>query len=150
MTATSKMLYMVVERFKEGAAPQIYRRFREKGRMMPDGLEYVSSWIDHDFKICWQLMKTEDFALFDRWIDTVGNAVSVPWEANRSAYRFVRAIRVIRGSALVQRDAGAHPSVVDVEIDTHHFALAHPHQIVHENRVPIIFRPDEHHADFCF
>ena len=62
------MLYMVIERFKENGAPEIYRRLREKGRMMPAGLEYVSSWIDHDFKICWQLMQTEDFALFDRWI----------------------------------------------------------------------------------
>jgi len=62
------MLYMVIERFKEDAAPEIYRRFREKGRMMPDGLDYVSSWIDLDFKICWQLMQTEDSALFDRWI----------------------------------------------------------------------------------
>jgi len=63
------MLYMVIERFKEGAAPEIYRRFREKGRMMPDGLEYVSSWIDHNFKVCWQLMQTEDIALFQRWIE---------------------------------------------------------------------------------
>ena len=59
---------MVIERFKEGAAPEIYRRFREKGRMMPEGLSYVSSWIDMDFKVCWQLMQTEDFTLFDRWI----------------------------------------------------------------------------------
>jgi hypothetical protein len=57
---------MVIERFKD--APAIYQRFREKGRMMPEGLGYVSSWIDLDFKICWQLMQTEDFALFDRWI----------------------------------------------------------------------------------
>jgi hypothetical protein len=63
------MLYMVIERFKEGAVPEIYRRFREKGRMMPDGLEYVSSWIDHNFKVCWQLMQTEDIALFQRWIE---------------------------------------------------------------------------------
>ena len=62
------MLYLVIERFKEGAAPEIYRRFHEKGRMMPDGLNYLSSWIDLDFKICWQLMHTEDFALFDQWI----------------------------------------------------------------------------------
>ncbi len=60
---------MIIERFKEGAAPEIYQRFREKGRMMPAGLEYVSSWIDLDFKVCWQLMQTEEFALFDRWID---------------------------------------------------------------------------------
>jgi len=63
------MLYMVIERFKEGAAPEIYQRFREKGRMMPPGLEYISSWIDLDFNVCWQLMQTEDFALFDEWTD---------------------------------------------------------------------------------
>jgi len=62
------MLYMVIERFKEGAAPEIYQRLREKGRMMPSGLEYVSSCIDIDFGTCWQLMQTEDFALFDQWI----------------------------------------------------------------------------------
>ena len=63
------MLYMVVERFKEGAAPEIYRRLRDKGRMMPEGLEYVSSWIDLDFKTCYQLMRTEDESLFRRWTD---------------------------------------------------------------------------------
>ncbi len=61
------MLYMVIERFKD--APAIYRRLREKGRMMPEGLEYVSSWIAVDLKICWQLMRTEDQSLFQRWID---------------------------------------------------------------------------------
>ena len=61
------MLYMVIERFKD--APAIYRRFRVQGRMMPDGLEYVSSWIDYDLKICWQLMQTNDPALFDQWIE---------------------------------------------------------------------------------
>jgi hypothetical protein len=61
------MLYMVVERFRD--QPAIYRRLREKGRMMPEGLEYVSSWIDVDLKICWQLMRTEDESLFQRWID---------------------------------------------------------------------------------
>ena len=67
--ATEKtMLYMVIERFKEGAAPEIYRRFLEKGRMTPEGLDYVSSWIDLEFKICWQLMRTDDFARFDSWI----------------------------------------------------------------------------------
>jgi Protein of unknown function (DUF3303) len=63
------MFYMVIEHFKEGGAPEIYRRFRGKGRMMPEGLEYISSWIDLDFKTCWQLIQTEDFALFDKWIE---------------------------------------------------------------------------------
>ncbi len=61
------MLYMVIERFKD--APAIYRRLREKGRMMPDGLNYQSSWIDTELKVCYQLMETEDFALFRDWTD---------------------------------------------------------------------------------
>jgi hypothetical protein len=58
---------MVVERFKNASA--IYQRLREKGRMMPDGLEYISSWIDVDLVTCYQLMRTEDAALFPIWTD---------------------------------------------------------------------------------
>ena len=61
------MLYMVLERFKN--APAIYQRLREKGRMMPEGLEYVSSWINADLTMCWQLMQTEDESLFQSWTD---------------------------------------------------------------------------------
>ena len=67
------MLYMVIERFKKGAAPDIYRRFRENGRMLPDGLEYVSSWIANDLTICYQLMQTEDTNLFPLWTDNWGD-----------------------------------------------------------------------------
>jgi hypothetical protein len=59
------MLYMVIEKFLD--APAIYRRFEEKGRMMPEGLNYISSWIDVDLKTCFQLMETEDFSLFGEW-----------------------------------------------------------------------------------
>ena len=62
------MLYMVIEHFKEGAVQEIYRRFQQQGRMMPDGLKYVSSWIDTGLTVCYQLMETEDTALFPRWI----------------------------------------------------------------------------------
>lgn len=57
---------MVVENFRDEV--EIYRRFREKGRMMPDGLNYVSSWIDVEFKRCFQLMETDDARLFDEWM----------------------------------------------------------------------------------
>jgi hypothetical protein len=60
------MRYMVVEQFTQGAGP-VYERFAEKGRMMPSGLEYVDSWIDGSLTRCWQLMETEDPALFDEW-----------------------------------------------------------------------------------
>jgi hypothetical protein len=63
------MLYMVIEHFKENAIQEIYRRFGEKGRMMPAELKYVSSWIDTDLQVCYQLMETEDAALFPRWTE---------------------------------------------------------------------------------
>lgn len=57
---------MVVEHFKD--APEIYRRFGENGRMMPKGLNYISSWVDTDFKKCFQLMETDTVSLFDEWM----------------------------------------------------------------------------------
>ena len=62
------MLYMIVEHFRPGAAPEIYRRVREKGRMMPPGLEYVSSWVEPDFTRCFQVMQTDDRRLLDEWM----------------------------------------------------------------------------------
>ncbi len=61
------MLYMVVERFKNRDALAIYRRLRERGRMMPDGLEYVGSWIETNYDRCFQLMRCDDSRLFDEW-----------------------------------------------------------------------------------
>ncbi len=60
------MLYMVVERFKHGAAAEIYRRARDRGRQLPAGLEYIDSWVDLEFSRCFQLMRTDDPALFCR------------------------------------------------------------------------------------
>jgi hypothetical protein len=61
------MLYMVVERFKAGAVPEIYRRARAQGRHLPPGLEYVDSWVDLNYTRCFQLMRTDEPALFERW-----------------------------------------------------------------------------------
>jgi hypothetical protein len=60
------MLFMVVERFKD--TPAVYRRFRESGRMAPEGLQYVSSWVDETLSRCYQLMETDDRALLDEWM----------------------------------------------------------------------------------
>jgi hypothetical protein len=62
------MLFMVIERFKNRDAVAIYRRFREQGRMMPDGLQYVESWIESNFDRCFQLMECDDPRLFQQWI----------------------------------------------------------------------------------
>ena len=62
------MLYMVVEHFKNQDALPVYRRFRERGRLAPEGLTYVSSWVDEELGRCFQLMETEDRSLLDQWI----------------------------------------------------------------------------------
>jgi hypothetical protein len=63
-----KTLYMVVEHFKNNDAVPIYRRFHARGRLTPDGLVYVSSWIDHKLERCYQLMETHDRALLEDWM----------------------------------------------------------------------------------
>lgn len=62
------MLFMVVERFKDGKAKEVYRRLQEKGRMMPEGLKYVDSWVEVNFDRCFQLMECDDARLFQQWI----------------------------------------------------------------------------------
>jgi len=59
---------MVVEHFRNKDAVAVYRRFREKGRMAPEGLLYVSSWVDHKLERCYQLMETSDRSLLDAWM----------------------------------------------------------------------------------
>lgn len=62
------MLYMIVEHFKNQDPVPIYRRFRDHGRLAPDGLQYVSSWVDEKFERCFQLMETDDPGQLDQWI----------------------------------------------------------------------------------
>lgn len=61
-------LYMVVETFRDGDAVPVYRRFRDEGRLAPEGLRYVDSWTDQAMSRCWQLMETDDRGLLDAWI----------------------------------------------------------------------------------
>jgi hypothetical protein len=63
------MLFMVIERFKNRDAKAIYARFKEKGRMMPDGLKYVGSWIETNFDRCFQVMECDDAKLLEDWAD---------------------------------------------------------------------------------
>jgi hypothetical protein len=58
---------MVIERFRDGKAPQIYRRFRERGRMAPDDVKYVASWVDLDFNRCFQVMEADNEARLNEW-----------------------------------------------------------------------------------
>jgi hypothetical protein len=61
------MLYMVIEDFKRGPAP-VYRRFRDRGRLAPDGLHYINSWVTADLRRCYQVMACDDRRLLDEWM----------------------------------------------------------------------------------
>jgi len=61
------MLYMVIERFRPGRAPDVYRRFRDQGRLAPESVRYVSSWVDLPFQRCFQVMEAENEALLREW-----------------------------------------------------------------------------------
>ena len=62
------MLYMIVEHFKNKDAIPVYRRFRDRGRLAPEGLTYVSSWVDEKLERCYQLMETDDRTLLGQWM----------------------------------------------------------------------------------
>jgi Protein of unknown function (DUF3303) len=62
------MLYMIVESFKNADPVPVYQRFRDQGRLAPDGLIYVSSWVDADLSRCYQLMETADRDLINQWM----------------------------------------------------------------------------------
>jgi hypothetical protein len=62
------MLYMIVERFRDGDAVPVYRRFRDQGRLAPGGLRYVGSWVSVDSQRCFQIMECEDRHILAQWM----------------------------------------------------------------------------------
>ena len=61
------MLFMVIEHFKNRDPRPIYERVKERGRMLPEGLTYVSSWVEENFARCFQVMECDDPQLFAQW-----------------------------------------------------------------------------------
>jgi len=61
------MLYMIVEHFRSGDAVPVYRRFRDQGRLAPEGLRHVASWVTDDFQRCFQIMECENRQLLAQW-----------------------------------------------------------------------------------
>ena len=62
------MLFLVVEHFRNGDAAPVYERFRNEGRLAPDGLRYVASWVTADLKRCFQVMECDDESLLRMWL----------------------------------------------------------------------------------
>jgi uncharacterized protein DUF3303 len=62
------MLFMIIEHYRQGDARPVYRRFRDRGRLAPEGLRYVASWVTEDFGHCYQIMECDDPELLHQWI----------------------------------------------------------------------------------
>ena len=60
------MLFMVIERFKD--PPQIGERFERSGRMLPEGVTYLASWIDSAAARCFQIMEAPDLESLNIWV----------------------------------------------------------------------------------
>lgn len=88
----TKYQYMVVEHFKGGDAVPVYRRFRDRGRLAPDGLSYLSSWVDVNLKRCYQLMETDDRDLLDQWLAAWSDLVDFEVHQVMSSAEAVEAI----------------------------------------------------------
>jgi hypothetical protein len=88
-------LYMVIERFRDGAAAAVYARFRERGRMLPDGLRYLDSWVECSGNRCFQLMACDDVRLFEQWVarwnDLVDFEIIAVRTSKEAAARFASA-----------------------------------------------------------
>ena len=63
------MLYMIIERFHPGKANALYERFDEMGRMLPEGVHYINSWIDEQVSVCFQVMESDTKEKLQQWID---------------------------------------------------------------------------------
>jgi hypothetical protein len=71
------MLYMIIESFRNRDPVPVYRRFRDQGRLAPEALKYISSWVTTDMSRCYQLMECEDRRLLDEWIRRWSDLVDI-------------------------------------------------------------------------
>ena len=82
------MQYMIVERFHPGKGKILYQRFEEKGRMLPDGVHYLDSWISEDVSVCYQLMEADSIEGLKNWVrnwDDLADFEIVPVISSESA-----------------------------------------------------------------
>ena len=62
------MLYMIIETYHPNKTKQLYKRFEEKGRQLPEGVHYINSWINEDVTICYQVMESDEEEKIYNWI----------------------------------------------------------------------------------
>lgn len=97
------MLFMVIERFRDNDMVPVYQRLRQAGRSLPEGLEYIDSWIAADFSRCFQLMRCDDLRLIQAWI--------LEWRGSGVTFEIVPIVTSAEARAVVEPHLGpAGPS----------------------------------------
>jgi hypothetical protein len=62
------MLFMVIEKFRNQNADAVYRRLREHGRMLPEDVTFIGSWVTADLSRCYQVMECDAVAMLQQWV----------------------------------------------------------------------------------
>ncbi len=86
------MLFMIIERFRNGNPGPVYERFETRGRMIPEGVEYINSVVTDDLQTCYQVMKCDDRQLLDIWISNWDDLVDfevIKVMTSREAHKIV-------------------------------------------------------------
>jgi hypothetical protein len=86
------MLYMIIERFRNGDAVPVYQRFRDSGRLAPEGLTYISSYVTTDLAVCYQIMESDRRELLDQWVARWADLVDfdiIPVVTSKEAYEAI-------------------------------------------------------------
>jgi len=60
--------YLVIEHFRNRDPVPVYRRFRVAGRLAPEGLGYITSWITEDMTRCYQIMEAANRGVLEQWM----------------------------------------------------------------------------------
>ena len=97
------MLFMVIERFQGNDMLPVYERVKESGRGLPDGLKYISSWIDPNFARCCQLMECEDLTLLQQWV--------LHWRGTGATFEFVPVVESSQALEVVAPYLGTESAV---------------------------------------
>ncbi len=87
------MLFMVIERFRDSDMLPAYDRLRAAGRSLPDGLEYIDSWVEANFSRCFQLMRCDDLRLIQQWI--------LQWRGSGATFEIVPVVTSAETRAVV-------------------------------------------------
>jgi Protein of unknown function (DUF3303) len=88
------MLFMIIERFKDNDMLPIYQRIRDEGRMFPEGLKYIDSWVEPNFSRCFQLMECDDLCLLQEWI--------LKWRGFGATFEIVPVVNSKETQAVIQ------------------------------------------------